>query len=471
MTYPIVIPLSSCGGKLKDDTELRYALRSIAKHFKDPFKVAIVGEKLPSWLCGVRHIHSAQDLKKALRDTAETYPEGFFWWYDDLTLLKDVTGEETKITPAMNRWIASDSVWTRSLEKIRERLSAEGYAAHDYSRPHGPYWFDKSMVDEGFRDWPDMKAKFPWESWILSKRDWPRRFGAVKQYYGAFDKEPDSGAVFLNYDDTGNTERLRDFLATRFSKPSRFEVVRPKAIVEKIIVADCTRNTHGLGNRMTILCSAYAAAKATGRELIVAWKPGADCQALWEDLFLPMEDVSFSKTLPSHGLHHIACCHTGGRHGRRQIATAGESYDTPAYWEAWRECARKIQLAAALEGGMPSDYHAVHIRSLYPGRETDVKLMDWCNPFENSYLACDGIEAFNAAIARWPHLKYLHKPIARTDRGEGRKREEVRKSARDMIMLTRAKSLLACGGPSTFRNLAHIGYDVPTCRAYKGGSP
>jgi hypothetical protein len=228
MTYPIVIPLHHAGGKLKDDTELRYALRSLDVHFKEEFKIVIVGKALPAWLHGVELIQSNAGLKTALLDAANAYPDGFFWWYDDLALLKDQTGEEMKITPAINRWLTANTQWARSLEKIRERLVAEGRPAFDYSRPHGPYWFDKSMVDEGFADWPGMKSKFPWESWILSKRDWPRRFGVVKQYYGEFNGSPGDRSAFLNYNDAGNTPELRALLEERFPEPSRFEAQASK---------------------------------------------------------------------------------------------------------------------------------------------------------------------------------------------------------------------------------------------------
>src|SRR5688572_3283557 len=135
MKYPIVIPLHHGGGKLKNNTELRYALRSLARHFKDECEIAIVGRRMPEWAHGVRHIESREGLKTALADAAEAYPEGFFWWYDDLCLLKDTTGEEMKVTPACNGWGSPRTSWSRRLEEIRQRLLAEGRTAWDYSRP------------------------------------------------------------------------------------------------------------------------------------------------------------------------------------------------------------------------------------------------------------------------------------------------------------------------------------------------
>lgn len=222
MIHPIIIPLHHGGGKFKNDTELRFALRSIEKHFKDPFRVVIVGSKLPSWLVGVEHIYG-EGLKSSLVAAANAYPEGFIWWYDDNCLTRDITAEEIKVTPACRGWQKPKTGWAKRLDSIRARLEKEGFKAWDYSRPHGPYWFDKAMVDEGFADWPGMKSKFPWESWILSKRDWPRCHGAVKQYYGAFRQPPSANHRYLNYSDGGNTPELRAMLEERFPASSRFE--------------------------------------------------------------------------------------------------------------------------------------------------------------------------------------------------------------------------------------------------------
>jgi hypothetical protein len=223
ITIPIVIPLHHRGGKLRDNTELRYCLRSIAAHFKGAHEIVIVGKKLPEWAVGLRHLPCNGGLKSALREAAEAFPEGFFWWYDDCCMLRDATVEEMQVTPACRNFGRAQSRWGYALEKIHQRLRAESLPAWDYSRPHGPYWFDKGMVDEGFVDWPGMKAKFPWESWILSKRDWPRRHGVVKQYYGPFRNPPGAGACLLNYNDKGNTPELRSWLRVRFPDAAIWE--------------------------------------------------------------------------------------------------------------------------------------------------------------------------------------------------------------------------------------------------------
>jgi hypothetical protein len=223
MKQSICIPLHPDGGKFRDNTELRHALRSLCRHFKDEFEVVIVAEKLPPWLTGVRHIRGA-GLKDSLHAAADACPEGFFWFYDDTCLVRDTTGAEMRVTPCCKGWSAAKTSWARMLAQIHQRLTAEGVHAWDYSRPHGPYWFTKAMVDEGFADWPKMTAKFPWESWILSKRDWPRRHGVVRQYYGEFKAGGLENAWFVNYNDKGCSAGLLTMLESLFPDPCEFEI-------------------------------------------------------------------------------------------------------------------------------------------------------------------------------------------------------------------------------------------------------
>lgn len=224
---PICIPLHHGGGKHRDDTELRFALRSLEKHFKGELRIVIIGQKLPAWIQNVEHLAQTNPnksgLKAAVRQAAAAFPDGFFWFYDDCCLLRDTLAETMRSVPCSKSWQKSGTTWGRMLETIKVRLEKEGFKAWDYSHPHGPYFFDKSMVDEGFRDWPGMKGKFPWETWILSKRDWPRLHGSVVQFYGGFDPSRVAGKRYLNYNGKGNTLELRDWLREKFPQPSRFE--------------------------------------------------------------------------------------------------------------------------------------------------------------------------------------------------------------------------------------------------------
>lgn len=244
--FPIVIPLHRRGGKFRDNTEARLTLRSIERYFDGDPRIVIVGAKLPDWATGIELIDDGgKGLKTALRLAADTFPQGFFWWYDDCTLLQEQTPAQLRVTPVQKGWIPARTSWARSLDKVKDRLLLEGHRAFDFSRPHGPYWFNKAMIDEAFADWPGMAGKFPFESWILSKRGWPRRTGVVKQYYGPFRNLPHDHAVFLNYCDAGFTPQLRAWLEKTFDKPSRFE----KPVLPPPGETDVEIHTIRFGNR------------------------------------------------------------------------------------------------------------------------------------------------------------------------------------------------------------------------------
>lgn len=221
----IVIPLHEGGGKFKDNSELRWALRSIAANFDEAsYEVAIVGKKLPPWVRGIRWIEQRDGgLKTALRMAANAYPDGFFWFYDDCCILKKITAHEMKVTPCSKGWGRPQTPWAEKLHEVKARLEREGIKAWDFSHPHGPYWFNKSMIDESFADWPGMDGKLPFETWILSKRNWRRRHSGWKQYYGEFKNAPGDFQQYLNYNNAGFTEELRAWLGTIFPEPCPFE--------------------------------------------------------------------------------------------------------------------------------------------------------------------------------------------------------------------------------------------------------
>jgi hypothetical protein len=226
MKHTIVIPYSPCFGKYKNGTELRFCLRGLEKHLRGDFEVAIVGPKIPSWLQNVTHIKQTEGrLKTALRMAAEIYPNGFSWWYDDCVLIKDQTIEEIKLTPAKETRRPPQTVWTKNLLHVRDRLVNEGFSDRDYSTPHGPYFFNKSMIDESFEDWPKMKGKFPFETWILNKRNAPWQVSdVVAQYYGSFLASPNKNKVFVNWCDNGLTPELMGWLYSEFPEQSKFEI-------------------------------------------------------------------------------------------------------------------------------------------------------------------------------------------------------------------------------------------------------
>lgn len=202
-------------------------LRGLQTHLKGDFEVCLIGPQIPKWLQNVQHlVQTKGKLKTALVMAANAFPDGFSWWYDDVVLIQDQTIEQVKVCPAKSHRLQVNTTWVRDLYRIRDRLIREGHPDRDYSTPHGPYWFDKGMIDEAFRDWPGMEKKFPFETWILSKRNAPHQTSdVVAQYYGAFRTPPHDGKIFLNWDDSGMTPELVAWLANKFPDPSPYEKI------------------------------------------------------------------------------------------------------------------------------------------------------------------------------------------------------------------------------------------------------
>jgi hypothetical protein len=240
-----------------------------------------------------------------------------------------------------------------------------------------------------------------------------------------------------------------------------------------MIIADCTTNYHGLGNRLTILCSAYAAAYARGIPVSMAWRPGEDCQAEWNDIFEPLPDVEIIRSLVNNAEHHVGCCYLKGKHTSRQHAIGKDKIYTPIYWDAFRRCAKNIKLIPSLSIDTEKKYHSLHIRSLNPKHHLPSDWLDLFTPYDNSYLSVDSRWAYDAIMAKHPDIGLwcLNAPTANRDRGGCRALEFIQNAARDMMMLAHARSLLVVGGPSTFRNIPHIGFSVPVSYIYRGANP
>lgn len=360
----IVIPVHRKGGKFGTNRELGIAVRSIRKHFVGPFNIVICARQMPPGFEDCTHLpDGGKGLKSALACAANAYPAGFFWWYDDCVLLQPQTAEQLKLTLASPRWVNAQTSWAKKLNEIRDRLEAEGYQAWDYSRPHGPYWFDKSMIDESFADWPGMAGKFPFESWILSKRDWPRRHGNCKQYYGQFKSEPGANDVLLNYCDGGCTPELMAWLDEKFPAeavpaPGKVEVHTLRfgdrwwmQLCVPTLDAWCAKHGHPL----TIwnadnINPAYPSPKFCEVDMLKQFLAGGSDWLLYVDADVYVDaGAPFSPPLQFPGFHIREDIPGGGpRDFRRWLrrngkeVSAGWIYRNAGVWACDRESARQL---------------------------------------------------------------------------------------------------------------------------------
>lgn len=203
---------------------------------------------------------------------------------------------------------------------------------------------------------------------------------------------------------------------------------------------------------------------------MMVWRPGHGCRARWEDLYEPHPLVDEAKVFPQGWLRHRVPTYSR-KNRRRQLASAGPGRYTPEYWAAWRECARAIRLKPELalppapEGG----YDAVHVRANVPARH--VSEAWWLQRDPGAvFLSVDRAATAAEIVKAWPQAWWLALPASNRDMGN-RGVSGVQAAARDMMMLCRARTLLAVGGPSTFRNIPHVGYEVPLLRWYEGPCP
>ena len=240
--------------------------------------------------------------------------------------------------------------------------------------------------------------------------------------------------------------------------------------MKRTIVASCKTPGIGLGNRMTILCSAYAAAAVRGDDCVLYWPTGRGCEAHWSDLFKPMELVEIVSREPINAKVHNVPSYVPSKVSR-MLRTAELKRFTTEYWAAWRKCAQSIELIDELAlPDHPERFTAVSIRSNWAPRAPKNDWMHKLQLPQGSFICTDSPEAHRQAMAVCENGWSLSVPQTKHDMG-ARDVRSMQAAARDMMMLTRASCILAIGDRSTFRNLAHIGYHVPVFKPYRNRNP
>jgi hypothetical protein len=237
-----------------------------------------------------------------------------------------------------------------------------------------------------------------------------------------------------------------------------------------VMIADCACSPRrGIGNHITVICSAYASAVCRGWETVVVWQPRQRSDARWEDMFKPIEGVEILEQYPKAGYRHREAYYSA-RSKERHLRACGLPWLEEKYWIAWREMARKIILLDELALPEVPPFSALSLRLAHPRQEiTDwwAKAMpDLARPF----ITADCQEAFDIAMRRFPDAWFLCDKFQKND-SDRRGREHMRSSARDMMMLCQAERMFTVGRESTFRNLAHLGCGVPVMKTYSGKAP
>lgn len=240
----ILIPLS-CGAK-NDNSELRYALRSISANVKDLGRIFVVTTCPPDWLKDVEiipvpDVHTcnkdANLFDKILYVCKNTdISEQFLVWSDDQVALKPVDLNRLNIYNPRNRetFAKKDGKWSRRMINTLDYLASQGVKINYNWDSHTPHLYNKADVirileSVNYADLPGycldtllcgLSGKTP-----DSKQE-DVKYTAEVQGQGrlltlsALLARPYS---WLGYNDWGFNSGVKEYLDGLFPAPSRFE--------------------------------------------------------------------------------------------------------------------------------------------------------------------------------------------------------------------------------------------------------
>jgi hypothetical protein len=228
----------------------------------------------------------------------------------------------------------------------------------------------------------------------------------------------------------------------------------------KPLYLECADPNGGLGNRITVICAGYATAKILGMEPKLYWTAqGHGCRAEYTDLYKPMDSIELVDFIPDSEDTFFAWVYAGG--GLRfHEKWLGKSFATPHYWSLFREAASQLQLIDSLQIPDLSGFNALHVRGNYQPRAIDPSFYHDYKP-AGLFLSVDNKDSYDSLIKGSVDCWSLSVPTTNYDL-MNRTPELLQDAARDMMMLTRASSILTIGKDSTFRNLACLGYGIPS---------
>lgn len=221
--YSLVIPLGS--GSPYNNSELRYALRSIEKHLKIYSGVFIVGEK-PEWIQNVTHI-PAKDLpakkqlsirNKILLACADPrVTDEFIFTNDDIFLLKD--------TCSIPNYCAGtiETVRERGARPLQEELSKKSLSNVHFD-VHAPILYDKYIFPEAMREFsPDCIIKSAYCNYLRTSgveiKDLKITVPMTEQNIWNLIE----GREYFSIGDQGFTQNMLNVLNALFPNKSKYE--------------------------------------------------------------------------------------------------------------------------------------------------------------------------------------------------------------------------------------------------------
>ena len=283
MDYSIIIPLGGRSTWDEDkvfDQELRYTLRSIAKNCDFDYDITIYSDRKLDWVkgCNVKitprfypedlmrragwtkpHYEQFYDtlnkIRLASKDT--DLSENIIYAYDDTLLVKKQNKSEIKTVYSGGMYKDRPVYWDNPLSnKWRNTISkaikkGRGYGEVYLYETHLPRYFKQSNLQEMFKTFPLEKLDIPYAPATLYFNMFYNKpdvyFMKSKEatdndikagFYGQANNLCDSfqsttkeqiekavgEKIWVNYNDGGLTDPLKDWIKKKFPKKCKFEV-------------------------------------------------------------------------------------------------------------------------------------------------------------------------------------------------------------------------------------------------------
>ncbi|MCX6266108.1 MAG: hypothetical protein NTW16_01940 [Bacteroidetes bacterium] len=235
--------------------ELRYSLRSIEKHFKFDFRVVILGD-LPAWINPASILYIPHDRVEGIQENTlydaitkqllfNAHPDTslhFVRMYDDIYILRDVdliTVGQFKAMYPFREVPERTGTWWSQLYHTLDVLIAKGYQGWN-TETHLPELFNKEKMQWIITTYSALEKRlltsslyfntfFPGAQPQLFSKEFAIQFydNADGPFYDSSEGDLNKkckGKTYLNHNNAGLTDNLKNFLKTTFPHKSRFEL-------------------------------------------------------------------------------------------------------------------------------------------------------------------------------------------------------------------------------------------------------
>lgn len=207
--------------KHKDGEELRFALRSIDKHF--PHDVVLITDKVPEWYKGEILFHKDISDRKQLNIISKLFEvpdETFFMWNDDHFLLKPITEIKNWYEGTLSEALAKAQ--GSYYQAVRNTL--EHFGDVKYYDIHTPCIFIREQIQRVFRlEWGD--KEFVIKTSCLNSEEGEEMKDL--KIYRPISKEAiehlTKDRIFFSTGATGFKQQMKEFLTEKFPHKSRWE--------------------------------------------------------------------------------------------------------------------------------------------------------------------------------------------------------------------------------------------------------